>query len=128
MGWERAATGGKTAGECFEELLAELAKEGLKIEMDSLVNAVSFIWSVCCNQGQILANRDLLRGATIRPMASALAKRWNEIRRALLEGVEVVNSRELEYGPGGQYSSLNALAVVWAWLYLAFQWEAQHAD
>jgi hypothetical protein len=37
-----------------------------------------------------------------------------------------VNSRELEYGAGGHYSSLNALAVVWAWLYLAFNWEAQH--
>src|SRR3954468_22246940 len=46
VGWEPAATGGKTAGECFEELLTELVDRGLSIEMDSLVGAVSFIWSV----------------------------------------------------------------------------------
>jgi hypothetical protein len=126
VGWDQAATGGKTAGECFQELLADLADRGLDIEMDSLVNAVSFIWSVCCNEGQLLANRDLLRGATIRPMASELAKRWSDIRRAVLAGLDAVNGRELEYGLGGHYSSLNALAVVWAWLYVAFQWEAHH--
>lgn len=126
VGWEPEATGGKTAGECFQELLTDLADLGLKLEMDSLVSAVSFIWSVCCNQGQLLANRDLLRGATIRPMASDLAKRWTEIRRALLVGFEAVNNRQLEYGSGGHYSSLNALAVVWAWLYVAFEWESQH--
>ncbi len=126
VGWEPAATGGKTAGECFLELLAELADRGLNIEMDSLVNAVSFIWSVCCNQGQLLANRDLLRGATIRPMASDLAQRWISIRRAMLTGLDAVNARHLEYGLGGHYSSLNALAVIWAWLYLAFDWESQH--
>jgi hypothetical protein len=126
VGWEPDATGGKTAGECFQELLAEVADRGLKIEMDSLVNAVSFIWSVFCNQGQLLTNRDLLRGATIRPMASELAKRWTDIRRAVLAGLDAVRGRELEYGAGGHYSSLNALAVVWAWLYLAFNWEAQH--
>ncbi len=126
VGWEPDATGGRTAGTCFLELLAELADRGLNIEMDSLVSAVTFIWSVCCNGGQLLANRDLLRGATIRPMASDLAKRWNDIRRALLIGLDAVNGRGLDYGSGGQYSSLNALAVVWAWLYLAFQWESAH--
>ena len=127
VGWDPTATGGKTAGECFQELLKALVDRQLKIEMDDLVSAVSFIWSVCCNQGQILANRDLLRGAIIRPMASELAKRWSDIRRALLAGLDAVNSRQLEYGSGGHYSSLNALAVVWAWLYLAFEWEAQHS-
>lgn len=126
VGWEPAATGGKTAGECFLELLAELEDRGLSIEMDSLVSAVSFIWSVCCNLGQLLANRDLLRGETIRPMASGLAKRWNDIRRAMLTGLDVVKARQLEYGLGGHYSSLNALAVIWAWLYLALEWESQH--
>jgi hypothetical protein len=127
VGWDPAATGGKTAGECFQELLIEIAEAGLNIEMDNLVGAVSFIWSVCCNQGQLLANRDLLRGDTIRPMASALSARWTEIRRAILTGLETVNNRQLEYGSAGHYSSLNALAVVWAWLYIAYQWEAQHA-
>jgi hypothetical protein len=127
VGWDEVATGGKTAGQCFLDLQTEVADRSLDIEMDSLVSAVSFIWSVCCNQGQLLANRDLLRGATIRPMASELAKRWTDIRRAVLAGLDAVKSRELKYGAGDQYSSLNALAVVWAWIYLAFQWEAEHA-
>lgn len=126
VGWEADATGGKTAGECFQELLAEVGDRGLTIEMDSLVGAVSFIWCVCCNQGQLLANHDLLRGATIRPMASELAKRWNDIRRAVFAGLEAVRNHGLEYGSAGQYSSLNALSVVWSWLYVAIQWERQH--
>ena len=125
VGWEPTATGGKTAGECFQELLVEIDR-GLNMEMDALVGAVSFIWSVSCNKGQLLANRDLLRGATIRPMASELAKRWLDIRRAITTGLEAVRNRNLEFGSAGQYSSLNALSVVWAWLYVAFQWERQH--
>jgi hypothetical protein len=127
VGWEPSATDGKGAGECFQELLSEIADAGLNLEMDNLVGAVSFIWSVYCNQGQLLANRDLLRGDTIRPMASALAARWSEIRRAILTGLDVVDNRQLEYGLAGHYSSLNALAVVWAWLYIAYQWEARQS-
>lgn len=126
VGWDPAATGGKTAGECFQELLADVADRGLNIEIDNLVSAVSFIWSACCNQGQLLANRDLLRGATIRPMAFELARRWSDIRRAVLAGLDLVGNRGLEYGAGAHYSSLNAMAVVWAWLYLAFEWEGRH--
>ena len=126
VGWDEAATSGKTAGECFLKLQADTKERYLDLEMDSLVNAVSFIWSVCCNQGQLLANRDLLRGATIRPMASALAQRWTEIQRALLDGLDSINIRDLDFGSAGQYSSLNALSVVWAWLYIGFEWEARH--
>ena len=127
VGWDASKTGGKTAGECFLELQKEVKNRGLDIEMDSLVSAVSFIWSVSCNQGQLLANRDLLRGDKIRPMALELAKRWTDIHRAVLEGLDAVKSRELKYGTGDQFSSLNSLTVVWAWLYLAFQWEREHA-
>ena len=126
VGWEAEATGGKTAGECFQALLNEVVDRGLNIEMDNLVNAVSFIWSVCCNRGQLLANRDLLRGATIRPMASELAKRWGEIRLAVLGALDAVVGRGLEYGTGAHYSSLNALSVVWAWRYIAVHWESEH--
>jgi len=127
VGWDVSETGGKTAGVCFLELQKEVKDRGLDIEMDSLVSAVSFIWSVSCNKGQLLANRDLLRGDKIRPMALELAKRWTDIHRAVLEGLDAVKDRELKYGTGDQYSSMNALTVVWAWLYLAFQWEADHA-
>ena len=127
VGWDVSETGGKTAGECFLELQKEVKDRGLDIEMDSLVSAVSFIWSVSCNKGQLLANRDLLRGDKIRPMALELAKRWTDIHRAVLEGLDAVKGRELKYGTGDQYSSMNALTVVWAWQYLAFQWQGDHA-
>ena len=126
VGWDPNATGGRTAGECFEDLLVELADRGLDIKMDDLVAAVSFIWSVLCNGGQILANRDLLKGATIRPMASDLARRWKGISHAIIGALDVVASRGLEFGGAGQYSSLNALAVVWAWRYIAADWEDRH--
>lgn len=51
VGWDETATGGRTAGQCFLELQTEVKERGLDIEMDSLVSAVSFIWSVSCNQG-----------------------------------------------------------------------------
>ncbi len=125
VGWDHTANNGRTAGECFSDLLAEVIERGITIEMDGLVNAVSFIWSVCRNDGKLLANRDLLRGATIRPMASDLARRWALIRRAVISGLDTVRGRDLEYGSAGHYSSTNALAVVWAWLYVAYEWEEQ---
>ena len=88
VGWDQTATSGQSAGECFETLLGEVEARGVDIGMDDIVSAVSFIWAVCCNDGKPLANRDLLRGATIRPMASELAMRWGTIRRAVLAGLE----------------------------------------
>ncbi len=126
VGWDSQATGGMTAGECFQHLLNELADRNLMIGMDDLVGAVSFVWAVCFNGGQLLANRDLLRGSVIRPMASTLARNWAIVRTAILEGVDITNERSLEYGAAGHYTSLNALAVVWSWLFLAHYWEATH--
>jgi len=121
--WDSAATDGKSARVCFEELREELASTNLSIEMDDLISAVSFLWSVNFNSGKLLANRDLLQGTTIRPMAVDLSRGWRIVREAILAVTEQVNERQLEYGPRAHYSSLNALAVVWTWLYLALQWE-----
>jgi Protein of unknown function DUF262 len=126
VGWEPAATGGKTAGECFEQLLKDLSDRGLTIAMDDLVNAVSVVWAVTHNEGKLLENRDLLKGHVIRPMANALATDWAQISRAILECTEAVSDRNLEYGPGAQYASLNALVVLWAWYFLAVSWEEIH--
>lgn len=124
VGWNPAETGDRTAGKCFQELLDELADRRLAIGIDDLVSAVSLIWSACANGGKLLANKDLLRGAVVRPMAADLATRWTNIERAVLEAMDAVNARGLEYGSAGQYASLNALAIVWAWNYLAMQWSA----
>jgi hypothetical protein len=123
VGWNAAATGGKSAGECFESLLGELSDRGLKIEMDDLVRAVSVVWAVTYNEGELLENSDLLKGQIIRPMATALAQDWERISRSILECADAVRGRDLEYGPGAQYASLNAVAILWAWYFLAVSWE-----
>lgn len=125
VGWEPKAAGGKTAGECFEDLLNELKGLGLQIGMDDLVAAVSVIWAASHNGGKLLENRDLLRGDIIRPMANALATDWTKITRAILECTKSVAARDLEYGV--QFASLNALAVLWSWAFLAVAWEESNA-
>jgi hypothetical protein len=125
VGWEPEAAGNEPAGTCFQALLSAINARGLNIEMDDLVGAVSLIWSVCCNDGQLLASRDLLRGVVIRPMASALAQRWKVIERTIVEGLDIVRLRGLEYGAGNHYASVNALAIIWAWLYLGNQWSLE---
>jgi len=123
VGWNASATDGRSAGECFERLLKELSGRGLKIGMDDLVSAVSLIWAVTHNRGKLLENRDLLKGQIIQPMANALATDWKQICRGILECTDAVIARDLAYGPGAQYASLNALAILWAWYFLAVSLE-----
>ncbi|HVX86388.1 MAG TPA: DUF262 domain-containing protein [Phycisphaerae bacterium] len=124
VGWKPELTGDTPAGECFEKLRDELWDRGVKLDIDELVMAASFLWSVVCNQGQLLANKDLLRGATIQPMAEELSKRWKLVRIAMMDGLDRVKERGLKFGPGGQFDSLYSIAVLWAWLYLATEWSA----
>ena len=123
VGWDSTKTRNNSAGECFEELLAELSERNLAVHIDDLVGAVSFIWGVSLNNGKLIDNRDLLKGDVIRPMASDLSERWAPIVKAFIAGIEAVNTRQLEYGASGHYASLNALTVIWAWYYLAISWQ-----
>lgn len=124
VGWDLTKTGSKTAGECFQALLNELATRELSIEMDDLVSAVSFLWGVRFNSGKLIDNRDLLKGGVIKPMASSLSESWKTISDAILSAMDIVKNRELERGASGQYVSLNSLAIVWSWNYLAANWLA----
>jgi len=126
VGWETGATDGKTAGECFLELRDHLVELGLVLELDDLVSAASFIWSVSSNEGRLLANSDLLKGDVIRPMASALSRRWNRVQNSFIFGAASLDQRNLDYGPRGHVASLYALSVLWAWLYVAEVWKADH--
>jgi len=128
VGWEPKLTGNLTAGECFNKLEEELADRGIKLDIDELVMAVSFIWSVICNEGQLLGNKDLLKGPAIQPMAHELSKRWTLICESVLQGLDRLKERGLHYGPGGQFDSLYAVAVLWSWLYMAKKWIADHPD
>lgn len=124
VGWEPQVTGGKSAGECFTELRGCLSDLGLELEVDELVRAASFIWSVSSNEGRLLANSDLLKGDVIRPMASALSRRWSNVQDSFIAGTKALAERSLDYGPRGRFSSIYALAVLWAWLYVAELWKA----
>ncbi|HJT36730.1 MAG TPA: DUF262 domain-containing protein [Pirellulales bacterium] len=125
--WNAAQTGGRTAAECFDELRDELKSRELEIGMDELVNAISFFWSASFNDGKLLANSDLLKGSIIRPMAVDLSGTWSIIRESMIEVIDVVDEHGFAFGPAGQYASVNALAVLWAWYAVARGWCASHA-
>jgi len=127
VGWKTELTDGRSAGDCFSDLGRDLDEHDLTLELDGLVLAASFLWSVSHNEGRLLANSDLLKGDVIRPMASALSQRWKNIQDAFGAGGKMLAQRGLDYGPRGHFSSLYALAVLWAWLYVAEIWKGDHA-
>jgi len=126
VGWKAEAVAGRSAENCFADLRSKLEEDnGVPLEMDDLIRAASFVWSVS-KDGRLLANSDLLKGDVIRPMASDLSLRWEAMQEAFIAGVEALRQRHLGYGTRGQFSSLNALAVLWGWLYVAETWKADH--
>lgn len=127
VGWTTELTEGKSAGDCFSDLRKDLGDHGLALEVDELVSAASFVWSVSHREGRLLANSDLLKGDVIRPMASTLSQNWKLVESSFIAGAKILAKRGLEYGPRGHFSSLYALAVLWAWLYVAEIWKADHA-
>jgi hypothetical protein len=126
VGWDTQHTEGKTAGECFNGLAKGLADQNLNLETDELVSAASFLWAVAHNDGRLLANSDLLKGSVIRPMASVLSNEWHPISATFELGAKHLDQRTIEYGNRGQVASLYALAVVWAWIYIAESWKRDH--
>lgn len=126
VGWETQSTSGKSAGECFSDLRTCLLEEGLELELDELVRAASFLWSVSSNDGRLLGNSDLLKGDVIRPMASELSRKWNIVQNSFLYGTTALVERGFVYGARGNFSSVYALAVIWAWLYIAEAWKSTH--
>lgn len=121
-GWQKENTSQRIAQQCFEELQDELKSNGLLLEMDDLVAAVSFIWSVVHNEGKVLTNRDLLQGDIIRPMGATLSKDWDLLHESIINVAEIVKERELISGK--IISSINALVVFWA---AAFQFKRRAA-
>lgn len=114
VGWNAESTEGDSAHHCFAALqedlrLREQAGEQ-KLEIDEVVAAVSFIWSVAFHKGLLLTSRDLLKGDIIRPMAGDLSGAWAQVRAAIIEVMGGVNERKLE--KGRHYTSFNALLVL----------------
>src|SRR5581483_1027712 len=122
VNWDATLTDGRSAKQCFDELRNELRLRGLDVVLDDIVNAASFIWSARFNDGKLLANSDLLKGALIRRIAIDLSHTWSAVRDSILGVTDVVAERDFVFGPSGQYASLNALAVLWTWSFLAKHW------
>jgi len=126
VGWDESATGNRTAGACFETLLQQIRNKGLPVEMDDLVRAVSFLWSVSYRDGILLSDKDLLKGNTVRPMAGDLARAWDDVVEAMGMVLDVARERDLQYGQNAQYYSINAISVLWAWWFLSRRWLHRH--
>lgn len=122
VGWDQTATENRTAGACFEALLQQIRDKGLPIEMDDLVRAVSFIWSVSYRNGQLLSDKDLLKGGTVQPMAGDLARAWSDIVESVGAVLDIVQERDLRYGQNAQYYSVNSISILWAWHFLSRRW------
>lgn len=123
-GWDASKTGERTAGRCFEELNEAIANEGVGIDIDELVGAVSAMWSILHRDGDLLSSVDLLRGEKVRPMAQDLVKSWDTVSANTIEGAQLVDERGFRFGT--HYRSLNVLSLLLAWRLLGRQWLATH--
>lgn len=121
-GWNNQATNGKTAGDCFEGLLRIAKENGLPIQMDDVVRAVSFIWAASYRQGQLFSDKDLLQGNTVSPMATDLSTVWEVVEASLRQTLVTIRERDLKFGQNGQFNSLNSVAIMWCLQFLALRW------
>ena len=46
------------------------------VSVEDVVSAISFVWSVSFNSGNLLNNDDLMKGEAIRPMAANISENW----------------------------------------------------
>ena len=120
VGWDSASTGGKTAGECLDELRTVLENNELQVSTDELVRLISFVWAVEERDGKLLEAKDLLKGEIVRPMAAAVARKWNQMLHIINEGARLIHKRELCSNAG----SFNALIVFLCWFYLSRKWSS----
>lgn len=123
-GWDASKTGNRTAGKCFEELGEALGDEGVMLDIDALVGAVSAMWSMLYRNGTLLSANDLLRGDKVRPMAQDLVTSWDTVASNALEGAQLVGDRGFRIG--AHYRSLNVLTLLLSWRLLGRRWLASH--
>jgi hypothetical protein len=121
-GWDTALTGGKEAGSCFEQLKEELKADRVDLGIDEVVGAVSLVWAILSNSGQLLTDRDLLQGHKVRPMAKDLSRDWTVISNSLTLGSSCLEDIGIIYGV--TFNSINSLSLLWAWIVLARKWGA----
>lgn len=119
-GWRSEMVGNRSASQCFKQLGDELKVQGIDLSLDDLMAGVAHCWSVVFNLGKVLTQRDLLDATAIRPMAEQLSEAWTDLQESILKTAEALQARGLMFER--HYHSLNALAVLWAWQFVADRW------
>lgn len=124
VGWNTASTNSQSAKTCVEELARDLEDLSVPTSVEDVVSAISFVWSVSFNSGRLLKNDDLMKGDAIRPMAANVSENWVLVRESALSVCEHARDRGLRFGE--HYQSVNALAYLWAWYFVALRWREEH--
>lgn len=89
------------------------------------MKGVSTIWSVFWKDGELLSDRDLLKGDIVRPMSGNLASCWNVIADAVTECCDLIEDSDLKFRQ--HYDSINAVIILWCWYTTAMQWKSSQS-
>ena len=119
-GWKPEHTANVSAKKCIETLQGQLSSQSLPISVDDIVSAISLMWAAAFNSGKLLSNDDLMKGDAIRPMATDVSQHWELVTEAAISVSTLALERGLHFRE--HYQSVNALAYLWAWHFLALQW------
>lgn len=123
--WESKEINGREAFDCFDELKNSLEERGYIKNMDELVRAVSSIWSAFDNNGNVLSEKDLLRGSILTPMAVYINKYWNNISENLIRCTEILGLLNLQR-KREMVDSEYALNILWTWCMLFEKWNLKN--
>lgn len=123
IGWHTACTQNESAKACIEDLVQQLADLSVSISVEDVVSAISFVWSVSFNSGNLLNNNDRLNGEAIRPMAANISENWTLVVEAATRICAHARDRGLRFRE--HYQSVNSLAYLWAWYFAALRWRQQ---
>ena len=123
IGWNTEATKNLGAKSCIEALAQQLNDLLLPLSVEDVISATSFLWSTSFNSGKLLNNNDLMRGDAIRPMAADVSKNWHLVVDAATRISAYAKDRGLRFRD--HYQSVNALAYLWAWYFIALYWGSQ---
>jgi hypothetical protein len=124
IGWNTASTKNESARICIERLREQVEELGVSLATEDVVSAISFIWAVSFNGGRLLSNNDLMKGEAIRPMAKNISEHWAILEEAAIRICQHAKDRRLGFRE--HYQSVNSLAYLWAWYFIAIQWRQEH--
>jgi hypothetical protein len=80
------------------------------------------VWAVAFRNGEVLSDRDLLKGEVLSLMARDLSQNWSLLVSAAEEVTRQARKRDVVSVYQAYYKSLNPFAVLWAWRFLAARW------